>query len=138
MNIQMEVEGARRPPVPVLAVADTGAMTNVWGLREFEAAGLPKHLIRPTRTNIKAANWQPIDIVRFIDCKIRIVSPQGNEVTVNCIVYVSKCIKSFYLSKGTMVKLGIINKDFPLIGNYVNDVLPNEKVNKSSKNVIDV
>ena len=130
VDIQMEVEGARRPPVPVLAVADTGAMTNVWGLREFEAAGLPKHLIRPTRTNIKAANGQPIDIVGVINCKIRGVSPQGSEVTVNCIVYVGKCIQSLYLSKETMIKLGIINKNFPIIGNFLHDSQANEQVNK--------
>ena len=58
VDITVEVQGAAGPPIQIQAVAHTGAMANVWGLRDFEAAGLPKHLIRPTRTCVKAANGQ--------------------------------------------------------------------------------
>ena len=63
VDVQVEVEGAVCPPIPIQAVADTRAMANEWGLGDFEAAGLPKHLLRPTRTNIKAANGQKLDIL---------------------------------------------------------------------------
>ena len=49
-------------PVPVMAVADTGAMANVWGLGDFVKSGLCKQDLQPTCVKIKAANGQYLDI----------------------------------------------------------------------------
>ena len=121
VDIQVEVEGAVCPPVPIQAVADTGAMANVWGLGDFEAAGLPKHLLRPTRTNIKAANGQKLDICGVINCTVSGVSPSDKHINTECITYVSKSVNGFYLSKDTMIRLCIINDQFPVIGSCLNN-----------------
>lgn len=48
--------------VEVMAVADSGAQSNLWSLKEFDAAGFPRSALSRVVLNLKAANSSAIPI----------------------------------------------------------------------------
>ena len=103
------------------AIADTGAMTNVWGLEDFQKAGFSTKLLEPTSAVIRAANGQKLDICGQFRAIITGQSPDYKNIVTKTVIHVSKNVKGFFLSKDTMVDLCIISKDFPVIGLCYNE-----------------
>ena len=126
-------------PVPVMAVADTGAMANVWGLGDFVKSGLCKQDLQPTRVKIKAANGQYLDIHGQFNATISAKTPDGDHINCICPIFIANSVNGFFLSKDTMCKLYILDNNFPTVGaclkkNYMYenyDVLVNELIDDS-------
>ena len=59
--IQVGAEGSG-DLVPVMAIADTGAMANVWGLKDFLKSGFSENMIQPAVVKINTADEQCLDI----------------------------------------------------------------------------
>lgn len=102
--------------VTIEGIADTGAQSNLWGLREFEMCGFSKSDLRPVVMNVRAANKNPINIIGAFKCQIQGQSPAGK--TISCIsnIYISDSVSNFYLSYDTMIDLCMIDMSFPTIG----------------------
>ena len=117
VNIHIGLAGISSPHmVPVEAIADTGAMINVWGLKDFENAGFSTTNLQRATVTIRAANGQSLDICGQFEAIVKGKSPLGDDIIANSPVYVSKSLKGFFLSKNTMIQLYIINNEFPVIG----------------------
>ena len=102
--------------VPVEAIADTGAQSNVWGLDDFLNAGFTVNDLQPTSMKIRAANSNPMKVEGHFVGVFRGMSPNGEEIDCKAIVYVSSSVRGFYLSCKTMRDLFIIDNEFPTIG----------------------
>lgn len=103
-------------PVIVDGIADTGAQSNLWGLRNFLEAGYSLDDLRPVSLNIRAANKNPINVVGAFRGRFKGRSANGDTISSQAMVYVSDSVVGFYLSYDTMVDLLMINRDFPRIG----------------------
>ena len=55
---------------PVMAVADSGAMSNLWGLREFLASGFSSDDLTPVTIDIKAANRVNLNVLGYLNAHI--------------------------------------------------------------------
>ena len=53
--------------VNVQGVADSGAQSNLWGLKEFEQAGFKQSDLKPVTIKVRAANKNPINIIGAFD-----------------------------------------------------------------------
>ena len=104
------------PLVPVDVIADTGAMSNVWGLSDYTAAGFSVSDLHPSTVQIKAASGHTMNIVGQFDGLFKGTAPNSDNITAVACVYVSDEVKGFYLSKDTMIKLYVIDDSFPTIG----------------------
>ena len=119
---------------PVEAIADTGAMSNVWGLIDFEEAGFSVTDLDPSFAKIRAANTQNMNVLGQFKGLFRGLSPNNDEINCYAIVYVSDSVRGFYLSHGTMKDLFIIDENFPTIGICKNGMCTD--VNKLVKNYV--
>ena len=104
------------------AIADTGAQSNVWGLREFKSAGFDVEGLYPSTIKIRAANTNMMNIIGAFKGTIKGQSPSGNPIMCETEIIVSDSLKGFYLSYETMRDLQIIDHKFPAIGSCINDV----------------
>ena len=102
--------------VPVEAIADTGAQSNVWGLDDFQKAGFTLNDLQPTSMKIRAANSNPMVVEGHFIGVFKGMSPADEEIACRAIVYVSSSVRGFYLSCKTMRDLLIIDNEFPTIG----------------------
>ena len=100
----------------VECVADTGAQSNVWSLKQCKDMGFTQKDLIPVSSSMSAANKSRIDICGAILLKMRGNMGDGTEVTCSTMVYVSKSVNDFYLSYDTMIDLGIIPATFPSVG----------------------
>ena len=117
--------------VPVEAIADTGAQSNVWGIKDFEEAGFNSNNLQPTTLRIRAANANPMDIAGQFKGLFKGISPSGKAITCQSMVYVSSSVRGFYLSCSTMRDLSIIDKHFPVIGGCIDTGTPLNETNDS-------
>ena len=101
---------------PVEVVADTGAMSNVWGLTDFVDAGFSVKDLHPSSAKIRSVNEQSMDIVGQFKGLFRGLTPTKELIECTAIVYVSNSVRGFYLSYDTMKNLYIVGNDFPTIG----------------------
>ena len=128
---------------PVEAIADTGAMTNVWGLSDFQKAGFSMEQLEPTSAIVRAANGQKLDICGQFNAIVKGKSPSDEDIRTNTVIFVSKCVNGLFISKETLIKLFIINEDFPVIGQHKNgkhfvnyDVLCNSLDNEGKRDLL--
>ena len=103
------------PVASVEAIADTGAMSNVWGLRDFEKAGFTTRDLQPSAVVIRAANGHILDICGQFNAIIKGRSHDEDIIT-KTLIYVSRSLNGFFLSRQTMIQLFIIDEEFPVIG----------------------
>ena len=92
-------------PVNVNGIADTGAQSNLWGLRDYEAAGFHRSNLQPVRLSMRAANQNPINVIGAFNAKIEGRSPTGDAIFCFTTVFVSDSVTGFYLCYDTMVDL---------------------------------
>ena len=104
----------------VMAVADSGAMSNLWSLKGFLDSGFQRKDLKQVSIDIRAANKNPLNILGYFDCKIS--GSSVNNISVSCLsrIYVSDNVNDFYMSYDTMLDLGIVNRAFPSIGQFSN------------------
>ena len=120
----------------VNAIADSGAQSNLWGLKDFEQCGFGKHLLRPVSVSISAANNQLMNIAGSFACVFEGMSPEGRSVSCKSIVYVSDAVAGFFLSYDTMLDLSIIDEKFPQIGTCKPHVPIQDKASVYSSSVL--
>ena len=98
----------------VTAVADTGCQSCLAGMNLLFLIGLePRHLLQ-TSMKMNSVNRQTIVIEGALFLKMSSSESRNNEPVTRQIVYFTKQCNKFYLSKDTCIKLGIIDKCFPI------------------------
>ena len=127
----------------VTAVADTGAMSNVWGRKNFERAGFNVNELKPTNVKIRAANGQNMNVLGTLYALFEGKSVK-NEI-VQCIdnVFITDDVNDFFLSNKTMQMLYIVDENFPTIGyckqNDIDEIYDSElNVNKVNEIYLDL
>ena len=126
LKIALEKQPSRS--IDVTAIADTGAQSDLWSLQQFLDAGFTMADLSPVSLSLNAANKSPIRIDGAFFAKLDGRLTTGKTVSRRSMIYVSQDVKSLYLSYDSMLELGIINSDFPKIGQF----LPSPTVNNDS------
>ena len=108
----------KNPAVAVTAIADTGAQCNVWGYKQFSAAGFRKCDLYPVSCCFRVADKRRVTMVGVFPGTFVGFSCDGRILKCRGMVYVSEAISGFYLSCDTMMDLGIIPRDFPAVGSF--------------------
>ena len=107
----------------VTAVADTGAQTNVWSLRDFLRVGFTRDMLTPA-PRLVAANRSSISIDGAFFAVIQGTSPAGDIAQCRAMIYVSTDVTTLYLSQDTLAKLGVLSPNFPSMGEHIpHDIL---------------
>ena len=104
----------------VVALADSGAQTNVWSLQDFLRSGFQRDCLVPA-LNLMAANHSPISVVGAFFAIIAGTSSNGDIVSCRSLIYVSDSVHALYLSLETLIALGVISSRFPMIGEHKSD-----------------
>ena len=114
----------RNRTVTITGVADTGAQSNLWGLREFLNCGYSTKDLMPVETQIRAANKNPINVLGAFKGLIKGKSPSGDVISSLSYVYISDSVSTFYMSYDTMVDLLMVDRYFPTIGGCTGPEVP--------------
>ena len=114
--------------VAVTAIADTGAQCNLWGYDEFVKAGFAKSVLHPVGSHFRVADKRRIYIDGAFPGVFNGVSPDGRNIVCRGLVYVSRSVSGFYLSCDTMMDMGIIDRNFPVMGGSIMDKDPTIEV----------
>ena len=104
--------------VVIKAVADSGAMSNLWGLKQYLGSGFKESDLKRVNMDIRAANKNKINIAGAFEAMIEGQSPKGGTISSPCLIYISDSVNDFFLSFDSMLDLGIINQTFPSVGAY--------------------
>ena len=102
--------------ITISGIADTGAQSNIWGINEFLNAGLDERILQKVPLNICAANKEPLQIAGGFLATLEGESPEKEKVSCQAMIYVSKSVTGFFVSFDTLIKLKVVNSDFPIIG----------------------
>ena len=94
----------------VSGIVDSGAMSNLWGLKDFLKCGFSMSDLVKVNMDIRAANKNPINVVGALRAVITSKTPNDNTISCHCLVYISDSVNDFFLSYDSMLDLGIINK----------------------------
>ena len=131
VNLKLSVD-CKMPvkPINVVAIADTGAQSDILSLDQFIAAGFNTNDLSDVSLNLQAANRSPIRIDGAFRATLDGRSDNGKKVQCRRMIYVSRDVKSLYLSYSSMLELGIINPDFPAVGMYTTSPSPPEEHNE--------
>ena len=72
---------------------------------------------------MKAANTAPIKIYRATINRLSGTRDDGETREAAMMVYISPDTENFFLSRESMVQLGIISYDFPKLGSVITDTI---------------
>jgi hypothetical protein len=100
----------------VYAITDSGAQSNIWSLKDFDAAGFPRSALFPVSLSLRAANSSGIRIHGAFVAKIAGTASDGKTISCQTTIYVSEQVKDMFLSFDTMVDLLVVGRNFPSIG----------------------
>ena len=103
-------------PTSVSVVTDTGAQSSLMSMSHFLRAGFKKSDLLPVKRAMRAANMEEIDIAGAVFVRLSGTDSTGNTYTAPIMAYVSPSTHKFYLSRDTLVQLGIIPTNFPKVG----------------------
>ena len=97
----------------VSAIADTGAQSDLWSMKDFLACGFSHDDLLPVSLGLSAANRSPISIEGAFFAEIT-TRPHNSEAT-SCrsMIYVSTSVQAMYLSYNSLLNLGILSNYFP-------------------------
>ena len=129
VDIEPDIEGYeelrldKKPPpkhkiTSTKALVDTGAQMVVMGLKTVYAMGLGKKNIMPVGMTIKAANTGGLRLLGGILVRITGQGLDGVERITRQLAYVAEEVDRVFLSKKACEELGIISRNFPIIGAY--------------------
>ena len=111
--------GARCPKYcsqVVKVITDTGAQSCLWGLNECLRAGFKQSNLLPVKRTMVAANREVINIVGALFVQLSGKDADGKVHVAREMVYISPSTSKFYLSRDALIKLCIIDENFPCIG----------------------
>ena len=97
----------------VSAIADTGAQSDLWSMKDFLACGFSRDDLLPVSLGLSAANRSPISIEGAFFAKLTTKLHNGEVTSCRSMVYVSSSVQTMYLSYESLLNLGILSKDFP-------------------------
>ena len=122
VSLQIALDRPASRAVDVEGIADTGAPSDIWSLDQFLTAGFLMSDLSPAALSLNAANKSPIRIDGVFQANITGI-PSGTRQAPSCrsMMYVSRDVKTLYLSYDSMLQLGIINQDFPTVGKFSSD-----------------
>jgi len=80
--------------------------------------------LSPATLSLNAANKSPIKIDGAFFANMVGASKTEKDVSCKSMIYVSRDVKTLYLSYDTMLDIGIINPGFPTIGEYSTTTQP--------------
>ena len=103
-------------PKYIDVIVDSGAQSCLWSRQSFLRSGFTRQDLIPVRHLMKAANTAPIAIDGAILIRLSGVTNAGDGVEAAVMVYISPDTQNFYLSRESMIQLGIINSNFPQLG----------------------
>ena len=106
-------------PSYVSVVTGTGAQSCLWSLADFYRCGFTDSDLLPVKRAMVAANQEEIEIVGAIFLRLSGKDNLGNVHTAVVMAYVSPSTNKFYLSREALVQLGVISKDFPRVGAFM-------------------
>ena len=107
-------------PVKFNALADSGCQSCLGSLELLEKMQINKHDLLPVTMSMTAANNKGINIIGALPLRLSGKSPSGSTLTTRQIVYFTDSTDKFFLSKLACIKLGILSKSFPTIGETLN------------------
>ena len=103
-------------PSQTKVVTDTGAQSPLWGRKDFLRCGFKMSDLIPVDRTMLAANREAIDIDGAILIRVSGKDQNGKIHVAPIMAYVSPATENFYLSREALIKLGVISKNFPQIG----------------------
>ena len=95
----------------VEGLADTGAQSCLWGMKEFYKCGFKRGDLVPVKHSMVVANREQLDIKGALFLEVR-----AADQIANVMVYVSPDVRGFYMSRQCLKQLGVISRNFPLPG----------------------
>ena len=102
-------------------IADTGCQSCLAGIDVLLKLGLTtRHLLKCTM-KMCSANNKSIPIMGALLLDISGVGPSGKKIVTKQIVYFTDQTNKFYINKEACLKLGMISKNFPTIGDIVDN-----------------
>ena len=101
----------------VLAIADTGAQTNVWSLRNFLTAGFNRSILIPV-SDLVGANYSGIKIEGAFFAVVKGLGADKANMQCHAMIYVSIDVSTLYLSQATLSDLGVLSPQFFLVGEH--------------------
>jgi len=109
----------------ILAVADSGAQSNLWSLKEFLRHGFNRDDLIPVTMGLSAANHSRIPLEGAFFATIESLLPTRQTVSCRSMIYVTDAIDILYLSYDTMLDLNLlIRTAAPKIAANTNTPLP--------------
>ena len=116
VKLSIAPEHASAQSSTVDAVADSGAQLVVWGMDAYLQAGYSRQDLHPVTTALDAANKSAIRVDGAFFATITGFTAAGAPIEIREMVYVSRDVKSFYLSETAMYGLGMLSREFPTPG----------------------
>ena len=113
--------------VLIPAIADTGAQSDLWSLKEFLACGFAQDDLHPVSLSLSAANRSPIAIEGAFFARLTTTHGCRREESARSMVYVSSSVRSMYLSYESLLNLGLLPKAFPLEASSDNALIASTK-----------
>ena len=132
VSIDVEASGYKeigiKPPPPTrrrcadgLALVDTGCQVCCIGLTQLNAMGLHQGDLLSSGLDLKAANSTGIDILGVVFIVITGYDANNKPVRTKQTCYVASGVSRMMLSRKACQELGIIEKSFPNVGQYLGD-----------------
>ena len=97
-------------------IADTGAQSNVWGMKDYLEAGFTQSNLQTVKLNLTAANKESIPISGGFLAHIEGDRPNGEIIDCKAMIYVSEAVSGLFLSLDTLILLRVVCEHFPVIG----------------------
>ena len=105
-----------------MAVADSGAMSNLWSLKQYLACGFKREVLKTASLKITAANKNRLNIIGEFEATVQGQSPPGNVISSSSKVFVSDSVNDFFLTFDTMLDFDILGNAFHTVGSNTPDV----------------
>lgn len=132
VHLKLYLDNDTTTSADVVAITDSGAQSDLWSLDEFLRAGFSMSDLLPVSLSLSAANKSPIRIDGAFFGKVWGRSKDGTEASCKSMIYISRDVKSLYLSFDTMLALGILSPNFPSVGEFTN---PSHELLRPNKSV---
>lgn len=104
-------------PVRIKVVADSGAQSCLWSMKEFLDSGFKKTDLIPVKHVMKTASSSSIRIDGAVI--LRLHDPNSSSsIEAAVMVYISPDAPCFFLSKEALVQLKVLPASFPQVGDF--------------------
>ena len=104
--------------VNIACFPDTGAQLTVSGIKFIHTLGITKSELIPLSHGVSAANNSGLGLLGGAFVTFQGTGPSGAITETRQLCYVSNDAEGVYLSKAACIDLGLINKEFPVIGTF--------------------